>query len=340
MAASKTRRAAKRTRKPASERTTKSVTKRTRGRAAKGAAQPRGARGGRSARGRGAARPEPPFPPQHQSRPGLEAAMTPRPEYRAPRYNGSGKLAGKVALITGGDSGIGRAVAVLYAREGADVAIVYLPAEQRDAEETRLAVEEEGRRCLLIPGDVSKSPFCRRAVARTVKTFGKLDVLVNNAAYQQHQTRPEDVSEAQFERTFRTNIFGYFYMVQAALPHLQSGSAIVNTGSITGLEGNKQLLDYASTKGAIHTFTKSLAQMLVDRQVRVNCVAPGPIWTPLNVVDKPPEQAAKHGKDTPMQRPGQPEEVAPAFVFFASEADSSYVTGEVLTLLGGETRAA
>jgi NAD(P)-dependent dehydrogenase (short-subunit alcohol dehydrogenase family) len=294
----------------------------------------------RAGRGRGGAHSEPPFPAQHQRRPGLEAEMTPRPEYRAPRYNGSGKLAGKVALITGGDSGIGRAVAVLYAREGADVAIVYLAAEQRDAEETRQAVEEEGRRCLLLPGDVSRPKFCERAVERTVRELGRLDVLVNNAAYQQHQQRIEDIDDAQLERTFRTNIFGYFYMARAAVRHLRPGSAIVNCGSITGLEGNKQLLDYASTKGAIHAFTKSLAQMLVDRRIRVNCVAPGPIWTPLNVADKSPEQAAKHGADAPMQRPGQPEEVAPAFVFFASEADSSYITGEVLTLLGGETRAA
>ena len=302
--------------------------------ASRGEVQPRGGRG------RGGEKPKPPYPAQHQRRPGLEAAMTPRPEYRAPRYNGSGKLAGKVALITGGDSGIGRAVALLYAREGADVAIVYLPVEQRDAEETRLAVEEEGRRCLLLPGDVSKPRFCERAVERTVAELGRLDVLVNNAAYQQHQESIEDISDEQLERTFRVNIFGYFYMARAALPHLRPGSAIVNCGSITGLEGNKKLLDYASTKGAIHAFTKSLAQMLVDRRIRVNCVAPGPIWTPLNVADKPPEQAAKHGADSPMERPGQPEEVAPAFVFFASEADSSYITGEVLTLLGGDTTAA
>ena len=288
----------------------------------------------------GAARPTPPFPRQHQKRPGIEAEMTPRPEYRAPRYNGSGKLAGKVALITGGDSGIGRAVAVLYAREGADIAIVFLKAERRDAEETRQAVEAEGRRCLLLPGDVSRPRFCASAVARTVKSFGRLDILVNNAAYQHHQTRIEDVTDEQFERTFRVNIFGYFYMARAAVPHLRPGSAIVNCGSITGLEGHKQLLDYASTKGAIHAFTKSLAQVLVDRRIRVNCVSPGPIWTPLNVADKPPEEAAKHGKKSPMGRPGQPDEVAPAFVFFASEADSSYITGEVLTLLGGDTTAA
>jgi NAD(P)-dependent dehydrogenase (short-subunit alcohol dehydrogenase family) len=285
-------------------------------------------------------KPKPPFPPQHQERPGLERDVTPRPRYEAPQYRGSGKLRGKVALITGGDSGIGRAVAVLYAREGADVAIVFLKEEQVDAEETCAAVEAEGQRCLLLPGDVSRSTFCERAVERTVAELGRLDVLVNNAAFQQHQAALEDVSDEQLEKTFRTNIFGYFYMARAALPHLKRGSAIVNTGSITGLQGSKELLDYSSTKGAIHAFTKSLAQNLVDRGIRVNCVAPGPIWTPLNIVDKEAKEAGEQGKDTPMQRPGQPEEVAPAFVFFASDADSSYITGEVLTLLGGETTAA
>jgi NAD(P)-dependent dehydrogenase (short-subunit alcohol dehydrogenase family) len=245
-----------------------------------------------------------------------------------------------VALITGGDSGIGRAVAVLYAREGADVAIVYLKEEQVDAEETRDAVEREGRRCLLLPGDVTKSAFCEKAVERTINEFGQLDVLVNNAAFQQHQSSILDVTDEQFEKTFRTNIFGYFYMARATVPRMQPGSAIVNTGSITGLQGSKELLDYAATKGAIHAFTKSLAQSLVERKIRVNCVAPGPIWTPLNVADKDARKAGEHGRDTPMQRPGQPEEVAPAFVFFASNADSSYITGEVLTLLGGETTAA
>ena len=266
--------------------------------------------------------------------------MTPRPRYEAPTYAGSGKLRGKVALITGGDSGIGRAVAVLYAREGADVAIVYLKAEQADAEETCAAVEAEGRRCLLLPGDVSRSAFCDRAVERTVTELGRLDVLVNNAAFQQHQPALDAVSDEQLEQTFRTNIFAYFYMARAALPHMTRGSAIVNTGSITGLQGSKELLDYSATKGAIHAFTKSLAQNLVERGIRVNCVAPGPIWTPLNVVDKEASKVAKQGKETPMQRPGQPEEVAPAFVFFASDADSSYITGEVLTLLGGDTTAA
>lgn len=284
--------------------------------------------------------PKPPFPKQHQQHPGLEAEVEPRPRYEAPRYKGADKLKDKVALITGGDSGIGRAVAVLYAREGADVAIVYLKEEQRDADETRQAVEAEGRQCLLIPGDVSDPEFCRDAVEQALDEFGQLDILVNNAAFQQHQESIEELTEEQFEKTFRTNIFGYFYMAKAAIPHLNPGSAIVNTGSITGLEGSKQLLDYSATKGAIHAFTKSLAQNLVEKKIRVNCVAPGPVWTPLNIADKPADKAGEHGKETPMERPAQPEEVAPAYVFFASEADSSYITGEVLTLLGGETRAA
>jgi len=280
------------------------------------------------------------MPAQHQPKPGIEAEMTPRPEFLAPLYKGSGKLEGKAAIITGGDSGIGRSVAVLYAREGADVAIVYLKEEEKDAKETARHVENEGRKCLLIAGDVQDSKFCEKAIKKTVDKFGRLDVLVNNAAYQQHQKAPEDITDEQFEKTFRTNIFGYFYMVRAALKHLKEGAAIVNCGSITGLEGNKELLDYSATKGAIHAFTKSLAQQLVERGIRVNCVSPGPIWTPLNVSDKEAKDVAEHGADTPMKRPGQPEEVAPAFVFFASDADSSYISGEILTLLGGETRAA
>jgi NAD(P)-dependent dehydrogenase (short-subunit alcohol dehydrogenase family) len=283
--------------------------------------------------------PKPPFPKQHQEKPGLESELKPRPHYQAPLYQGSGKLKGKVALITGGDSGIGRAVAVLYAREGADVTVVHLPEEQGDAEETQRAVRAAGRTALLIAGDVRDPQFCREAIERTVKQFGRLDILVNNAAYQQHQASLEELSEEQWDRTFKTNIYGYFFMTKAALAHLRQGSAIINCGSITGLEGNKQLLDYASTKGAIHAFTKSLAQNPVERGIRVNCVAPGPVWTPLNPSDKPPEQVARFGQKTPMKRPAQPEEIAPAFVFFASEADSSYITGEVLTLLGGETRA-
>jgi NAD(P)-dependent dehydrogenase (short-subunit alcohol dehydrogenase family) len=284
--------------------------------------------------------PKPPFPAQHQSRPGLEAEMEPRPRYEAPLYKGSEKLKDKVALITGGDSGIGRAVAVLYAREGAKVGIVYLPEEQQDAEETKQAVEKEGRECLLIPGDVTDAAFCRRAVAQTARRFGKLDILVNNAAYQHRQEGLEKLSEEQWEKTFRTNIFGYFYMAKAAVQHMQPGSAIVNTSSETGLEGNKKLLDYSATKGAINAFSKSLAQNLVEKGIRVNCVAPGPVWTPLNIADKPAEEAGKHGEDSPMGRPAQPEEVAPAYVFFAAEACSSYITGEVLSIMGGETTAA
>jgi NAD(P)-dependent dehydrogenase (short-subunit alcohol dehydrogenase family) len=283
--------------------------------------------------------PKAPMPEQHQPKPGLESKLKPRPHYEAPRYRGSGKLQDKVALITGGDSGIGRAVAVLFAREGADVAITYLPEEKSDAEESKAAVEAEGRGALMIEGDVRKPEVCRKIVARAVKEFGRLDILVNNAAYQQHQKKLEDLTEEQWDRTFKTNIYGYFYMAKAALPHLREGSAIINTGSITGLEGSKELLDYATTKGAIHAFTKALAQNLIDRGIRVNCVAPGPVWTPLNPADKEPKDVAKFGADTPMERPAQPEEIAPAFVYFASEADSSYVTGEVLTLLGGETTA-
>jgi len=279
------------------------------------------------------------LPAQHQRKPGIEAKLKPRPRYEAPLYAGAGKLKEKVALITGGDSGIGRAVAVLFAREGADVAFTYLKAEKQDAEETKRAIESEGQRAYPLSGDVRDPKVCQKLVAQTVDKFGKLDILVNNAAFQQHQETLEDVSEEQWDRTFKTNIYGYFYMTKAALPHLEEGSAIVNTGSITGLEGSKELLDYASTKGAIHAFTKSLAQNLVERGIRVNCVAPGPVWTPLNPADKEAEDVAQFGADTPMKRPAQPEEIAPAYVYFASEADSSYVTGEVLTLLGGETTA-
>ena len=283
--------------------------------------------------------PKGPMKPQSQPKPGLDSAMDPPPKYKAPLYKGADKLKGKAALITGGDSGIGRSVAVLYAREGADVAIVYLAAEQSDAEGTKTAVEAEGRKCLLLPGDVKDPKFCRDAVEKTVAAYGHLDILVNNAAYQETREKLEDITDEDFDTTFRTNIYGYFYMARAAVAYLPRGGAIVNSGSITGFEGNKTLIDYASTKGAIHSFTKSLAQNLNDRGIRVNCVAPGPIWTPLQPVSKPADKVAEHGAGTPMGRPGQPEEVAPAFVFFASEADSSYISGEVLTLLGGETRA-
>ena len=284
--------------------------------------------------------PKSPMPPQHQPKPGKEAKLKPRPKYEAPVYNGAGKLKEKVALITGGDSGIGRAVAVLFAREGADVAFTFLKEEKRDADETKRAIEAEGQRAVALTGDIRDPKVCKKLVQQTVDEFGKLDILVNNAAFQQHQESLEDVTEEQWDQTFKTNIYGYFYMTKAALPHLEEGSAIVNTGSITGLEGSKELLDYASTKGAIHAFTKSLAQNLVERGIRVNCVAPGPVWTPLNPSDKKAKDVPKFGADTPMKRPAQPEEIAPAYVYFASEADSSYVTGEVLTLLGGETTAA
>ena len=314
---------------------------RARGRSGTSGTSKRPARGGaRAARERVEQYPEPPYPAQHQERPGLERELEPRPQYEAPHYRGAGKLEGKVALITGGDSGIGRAVAVLYAREGADVAIVHLSEEEPDAAETRRAVEAEGRRCLTVAGDVSDPEFCRAVVQQTVDELGHLDILVNNAAYQQHQESLEDISDEQWDRTFRTNIYGYFYMAKAALPHLKEGSAIVNCSSITGLQGSGGLLDYAATKGAINAFTKSLAQNLVKRKIRVNAVAPGPVWTPLNVADKPAKEAGKHGESKPMGRPAQPEEIAPAFVFFASEADASYITGEVLSLLGGETTAA
>ena len=283
--------------------------------------------------------PKSPLPAQVQEKPGLDSQMDPQPQYKAPSYRGSGKLANKVALITGGDSGIGRSVAVLFAREGAKVAIVYLPAEQSDAEQVKRDVKAEGQEALLIPGDLTDAQFCIDAVEQTVKKFGQLDILVNNAAYQETRETLEDITEEDWDLTFRTNIYGYFRVTKAALRHLKAGSAIINCGSITGFEGNKTLIDYATTKGAIHAFTKSLAQNLADRKIRVNCVAPGPIWTPLQPVSKPAQEVAEHGQDTPMKRPGQPEEVAPAFVFFASEADSSYISGEVLTILGGETRA-
>lgn len=284
--------------------------------------------------------PKPPFPKQHFEKPGIESELDPKPRYQARAYKPAGKLEDKRALVTGGDSGIGRAVAVMFAREGADVAIVYLPVEQSDAEETRRAVEKAGRRAVLIPGDVSEPAFCREAVERVVTELGGLDILVNNAAYQNRQKTIEAITDEQWDLTFRTNIYGYFYMAKAAIPHMKRGAAIVNCGSITGLEGSKELLDYSATKGAIHAFTKSLAQNLVEKGIRVNCVAPGPVWTPLNPSDnKTPAEVAKFGSGQPMKRPAQPEEIAPAFVFFASDADSSYITGEVLTLLGGETTA-
>ncbi len=277
---------------------------------------------------------EPPMPAQHLAKPGLEAELQERPEYVAPHYQGSGKLAGKVALITGGDSGIGRAVAVFYAREGADIAIVYLD-EAEDAEETQRAVEAEGRKCLLIPGDVADSAFCNDAVQQVVSSFGKLDILVNNAAFQQSQLSLEDITDEQLDTTFRTNIYGYFYMARAALPHLKHGAVILNTGSVTGEQGHSELLDYAATKGAIHNFTKSLAQSLLPKGIRVNAVAPGPVWTPLNPADSDAKDVKEFGSSVPMHRPAQPEEIAPAFVFLAAPSDSSYITGEITAIYGG-----
>lgn len=283
--------------------------------------------------------PEPPLPPQPIEPPGVEKKMRPRPRYRAEGYRGADKLLDRVALVTGGDSGIGRAVCVLFAREGADVAFTYLPVEQADAEETARAIEAEGRRALAIPTDVRDRAQCAAAVERTVDSLGQLDILVNNAAYQNHLDSFEELDEAQWQRTFETNIYGYFRMTKAALPHLREGSAILNTGSITGLEGSPGLIDYSATKGAIHAFTKALAQHLVERGIRVNCVAPGPVWTPLNPAERDDDEVREFGGDTPMGRPAQPEEIAPAYVYFASDVDSRYVTGEVLTLLGGDTRA-
>ncbi|RWQ60424.1 SDR family oxidoreductase [Mesorhizobium sp.] len=278
--------------------------------------------------------PEPPFPEQHQPQPGHEWAIEPAPLYDAPFYIGSKKLDGKVAVITGGDSGIGRAVAVLYAREGADVAIVYL-CEDKDAEETKRAVEAEGRRCTLIKADVSERDHCHKAVTKVVKEFGRIDVLVNNAAFQVHSSDFSELTEEHFDTTLKTNLYGYFHMAQEAVPHMKPGSAIINSGSITGIEGSKQLVDYSMTKGGIHAFTRALSGNLIEKGIRVNCVAPGPVWTPLNPSDKQAGDVSKFGADTPMKRPAQPEEIAPAYVFLASPHCSSYITGEILPIIGG-----
>jgi NAD(P)-dependent dehydrogenase (short-subunit alcohol dehydrogenase family) len=278
--------------------------------------------------------PAPPFPKQHQRKPGSEAGLKPIPLYDAPFYLGSKKLDNKIALITGGDSGIGRAVAILFAREGANIAIAYLN-EHEDAKITKKKIEAEGRNCILIPGDVSNQKFCQQAVTRTVKAFGGLDVLVNNAAFQVHTSRFEDLTAKHFDETLKTNLYGYFFMAQAAVKQMKRGSAIINTGSVTGLLGSESLLDYSMTKGGIHAFTRSLASHLVPRGIRVNAVAPGPVWTPLNPSDKDAANVSKFGSDTPMKRPAQPEEISPAYVFLASPQCSSYITGEILPIIGG-----
>jgi NAD(P)-dependent dehydrogenase (short-subunit alcohol dehydrogenase family) len=283
--------------------------------------------------------PTPPFPKQHQKSPGLESKLDPRPRYQAEAYRAADKLKGRVALITGGDSGIGRAVAVLFAREGADVAINYLAEEQSDAEKTRAEVEACGRKCLLVAGDLSEAGTAEGLVEATVDHFGKLDVLVSNAAYQRRKDSLDDLTDEEIEHTFSTNVFAYIQLARAALRHMKPGAAILATSSETGIFGSAKLPDYSATKGAINAFTKTLAQSLIERGIRVNAVAPGPVWTPLNPSDEglPPEGVAKFGAKSPMGRPAQPEELAPAYVFLASNADSSYITGTVLQVMGGET---
>lgn len=278
--------------------------------------------------------PEPPFPKQHQRKPGDEAALDPAPMYDAPFWKGSGKLEGFAALITGADSGIGRAVAVLFAREGADIAICHLD-EEADAETTKQAVEAEGRKAILLKGDVADPAFSKMAVAETLKAFGRLDVVVPNAAFQEHVESFEDLTFEHFDRTLKTNLYGYFNLAKAAVPHMKSGGSIVMTGSVTGLLGNKDLLDYSMTKGGIHAFARSLGTHLADRGIRVNVVAPGPVWTPLNPADKDADATSQFGSETVMKRPAQPEEIAPAYVFLASPQCSSYITGEVLPIIGG-----
>ena len=274
-------------------------------------------------------------PAQHQrKRPGREDKMKPRPAADDPEYRGSGKLMGKVALITGGDSGIGRAVAIMFAKEGADVAISYLN-EHKDAKETKRLVEEQNANCLTIAGDIGNEKFCKTLVERTVKELGTLDILVNNAAEQHPKEKIQDISEKQLLRTFRTNIFSMFFLTKAAMKFLKKGATIINTTSVTAYKGHEQLLDYSATKGAIVTFTRSLSQMLAKNGIRVNGVAPGPIWTPLIPSTFPAKHVATFGADTPLGRPGQPEEVAPSFVFLASD-DSSYFTGQILHPNGGQ----
>lgn len=283
--------------------------------------------------------PEPKFPPQRQQPPGLERDLDPLPRWRGERYRPANKLEGQAAIITGGDSGIGRAVAYFYAREGADVVITALPVEKPDADETRCAIEELGRRCLVLYGDLQDVEFCDEIVSRTIDEFGQISILVHNAAWQNRKSITE-LTEEELDRTLKTNVYAYLRLCRAAVPHMKPGSAIIATGSIVGLQGSGKLPDYSATKGAIHAITKSLAEELVEKGIRANCVAPGPVWTPLNPSDTglTPEQVASFGEDagsSPMSRPAQPEEIAPAFVFLASQADSSFINGVVLPIDGG-----
>ena len=284
------------------------------------------------------AQPQPPFPTQHQDAPGLESELDPAPRYAAARYRSANKLEGQTALITGGDSGIGRAVALIFAREGANVAISYLPQEQSDAEVTRSAVQRTVRRCLLLPGDLTDPAFCTELVERTVQEFGRLDILVSNAAHQNRKPL-DQLADDELEITFETNIYALIRLSRAALPHLKPGSSIIATSSETGILGSAMLPDYSATKGAINAFVKAMAMQLIDQGIRINAVAPGPVWTPLNPADagQPPDKVASFGTQAPMKRAAQPEELAPAYVFLASNADSSYITGIVLPVMGGET---
>ena len=274
------------------------------------------------------------MPAQHIAKPGREAELALAPRFEAPDYRGSGKLEGMAAIVTGADSGIGRAVAVLFAREGADVAVFYLD-EHADAKETARWIEREGREALLVPGDVRDPAFCKRAVDKVARRFGRLDVLVNNAGFQLHADSLEDISDAHLQETLQTNVAGYLQMARAALPHMREGASIINTGSETGLFGNPKLIDYSTTKGAIHAFTRALAANLLPRGIRVNAVAPGPVWTPFNPADKPAAEVAEFGRDSDMKRPAQPEELSPAYVFLASPITASYVNGVVLPVMGG-----
>lgn len=282
--------------------------------------------------------PKPPFPKQHQDAPGIESELEPKPRYEAERYRAAGKLDGLAAVITGGDSGIGRAVAVLFAREGADVAIGYLPEEQSDALETKAAVERAGRRCLLMPGDLRDPGYCSQLIDEAAREFGRLDILVSNAAHQARKALDE-LTDEELVKTFETNFYAYVRLTRAALRHMKPGASIIVTSSETGILGSKQLPDYSATKGAINAFTKTMSMQLVDRRIRINAIAPGPVWTPLNPSDSgaDEEKVSKFGSTSPMKRPAQPEELAPAYVFLASNADSSYITGIVLEVMGGET---